>query len=209
MRDKGFSLQESVDYVGAQISSLLDLFNNSEAALPSFGPKVDRDLEKYILATKQSLIGHIVWSFDTHRYFGPEDGDVKHTLVVQLATESGDEGARGDSLSRSSSKQGFLPMNGCNVTEYVLQQSKFGKLLPASSSVKHNVVVPSYPIAYFLLEGELFLHLKNSPTPNRYPLLVLDYSPSNVTVQKMEIHNNTNPLLSHMLWSKKKYLQER
>jgi len=105
MRDRGYSLQESIDYLGAEIKSLLDIFNKSEAALPSFGPNVDRDLEKYIFATKQSLIGLIIWSFDTHRYFGPEDGDVKHTLVVKLVAEAGrDEGVRtsGDSVSRPS-----------------------------------------------------------------------------------------------------------
>ncbi len=57
MRDKGFSLQESVDYVGAQISSLLDLFNNSEAALPSFGPKVDRDWKNTSSQQNSRLLG--------------------------------------------------------------------------------------------------------------------------------------------------------
>lgn len=94
MKEKGLSLQQSVDYIAAQFTALVDVFNKNEAALPSFGPKADRDVERYILATKQSLIGYMNWCFDTRRYFGPEDGDVRHTLVVKLGKDGTDGGAR-------------------------------------------------------------------------------------------------------------------
>ncbi|KLO08665.1 terpenoid synthase [Schizopora paradoxa] len=85
MREKGLSLQGAVDHIGAQYKALLDKFLRHEAMLPSFGhPSVDSGLRRYVECMKQSIVGYNVWCFDTYRYFGPEDRDVRRTLVVRL-----------------------------------------------------------------------------------------------------------------------------
>ena len=106
MREKGHSLQEAVDYIGDQFKALLDVFNTQESSLPSFGAQADEDLQTYIFTTKQSIIGYMIWCFDTRRYFGPEDGDVRHTLVVKLANGKGDMDVR-DTSARSTSEFKF------------------------------------------------------------------------------------------------------
>lgn len=85
MREKGLSLQGAVDHIGAQYKALLDTFLRHEALLPSFGHQsVDNGLCRYVECMKQSIVGYNVWCFDTYRYFGPEDRDVRHTLIVRL-----------------------------------------------------------------------------------------------------------------------------
>ena len=93
IKEKGYSLQESVDYIGDQFKALLDVFNMNEACLPSFGAEGDEALRRYILSTKQSVIGYMHWCFDTNRYFTPEDGDVRRTLIVRLTNDVVDERA--------------------------------------------------------------------------------------------------------------------
>lgn len=93
MKEKGYSLQQSVDYVADQFRSLLDTFNKNETCLPSFDAKGDDALRRYIYSTKQSLIGYMNWCFDTGRYFTPEDGDVRHTLIVKFTKDPREEGA--------------------------------------------------------------------------------------------------------------------
>lgn len=93
MKEKGYGLQQSVNYIGDQFKSLLDVFKKNEATLPSFGAQADEDLKRYIFSTKQSVVGYMNWCFDTNRYFTPEDGDVRHTLIVRLPDESADRGA--------------------------------------------------------------------------------------------------------------------
>ncbi|KLO08651.1 hypothetical protein SCHPADRAFT_1000785 [Schizopora paradoxa] len=104
MKEKGFSLQRSVDYVGDQFKSLLDVFNKNEACLPSFDAEGDEALRRYILSTKQSIIGYMHWCFDTHRYFTPEDGDVRRTLIVRLTDDALDERAMRTNTGPENSK---------------------------------------------------------------------------------------------------------
>lgn len=85
MHERNLSLQDAVDHIGAQYEALLDQFLRHEATLPSFGtPLVDEGVRRYVECMKQSIVGYIVWCFDTYRYFGPEDRDVRRTLTVIL-----------------------------------------------------------------------------------------------------------------------------
>jgi len=85
MREQNLSLQDAVDHMGVQYKTLLDQFLRYEAMLPSFGsPSADDGLRRYVECMKQSIVGYLIWCFDTYRYFGPEDRDVRHTLVVGL-----------------------------------------------------------------------------------------------------------------------------
>ncbi len=85
MREKNMSLQDAVDHIGVQYKTLLDQFLLHEAMLPSFeSPSADDGVRRYVECVKQSIIGYLNWCFDTYRYFGREDRDVRHTLVVDL-----------------------------------------------------------------------------------------------------------------------------
>ncbi len=85
MREQNLSLQDAVDHMGVQYKTLLDQFLRYETMLPSFGsPSADNGLRRYVECMKQSIVGYLIWCFDTYRYFGPEDRDVRHTLVVGL-----------------------------------------------------------------------------------------------------------------------------
>ncbi|KAI5122525.1 hypothetical protein M0805_005252 [Coniferiporia weirii] len=85
MRTKGLSLNEAMDYVEVQFKEFMDTFISSKAEIRSYGPEVDAAIRSYIFGMEQWVIGNIMWSFDTQRYFGTEHEEVKRTRVVRLS----------------------------------------------------------------------------------------------------------------------------
>ncbi|KAL5485913.1 hypothetical protein ACEPAI_6956 [Sanghuangporus weigelae] len=85
MKEKSLSLQETVDFVGAEFESILADFVDDKMALPSFGEKTDDDVMRFIGALETWIIGNICWSFATRRYFGRDHDEIRKTLVVKLA----------------------------------------------------------------------------------------------------------------------------
>lgn len=85
MKEKGLSLQDTVDFVGADFAALLNGFAADRKRLPSFGSQTDRDVAKFIDALETWIVGNIRWSFSTMRYFGRDHEEIQRTLVVKLA----------------------------------------------------------------------------------------------------------------------------
>ncbi|KAI1794414.1 terpenoid synthase [Ganoderma leucocontextum] len=79
-----FELQEAVDYVGDLCLGCIDRFEALRAALPSWGPEIDEQLQVYIDGLGDWMIGNLVWSFETERYFGKEGRQVRRDLRVRL-----------------------------------------------------------------------------------------------------------------------------
>lgn len=84
MEDKGISLQEASDYIGEEFKRILNQLIEDIEALPSFGPTVDDAVQKYIYSIKHWVIGNLIWSFESQRYFGTEHLEIKRTLVVNV-----------------------------------------------------------------------------------------------------------------------------
>lgn len=93
MRDKGMNIQEAAEYTGAEFNALLHQFLEDRKALPSFGKAVDEDVQKYVFSVSQWVIGNLIWSFETPRYFGAEHDEVKKTLVVNVKDHGDDADA--------------------------------------------------------------------------------------------------------------------
>ncbi|KAI0760326.1 terpenoid synthase [Fomes fomentarius] len=77
-------LQEAVDYVGDLCLACIDRFQALRKALPSWGPEIDAQLQVYIDGLGDWMIGNLVWSFETERYFGKDGRQVRHDLSVAL-----------------------------------------------------------------------------------------------------------------------------
>ena len=77
-------LQEAIDYVGDLCLGCIDRFEALRQALPSWGPEIDEQLQVYIDGLGAWMIGNLVWSFETERYFGKEGRQVRHDLSVRL-----------------------------------------------------------------------------------------------------------------------------
>lgn len=84
MKAKGFNLQEAADHAGALFGNLVSRFIAERKKLPSWGPELDRDVNRYIDGISHWVVGNLFWSFETPRYFGPALEDVKRTQVVKL-----------------------------------------------------------------------------------------------------------------------------
>ncbi|KAH9945296.1 terpenoid synthase [Epithele typhae] len=84
MTHQSLDLQGAADAVGKHYASLMDVWQTSKAALPSFGPEVDAEVAQYAMAMENWVIGNLNWSFETQRYFGRARHEVKRTRVVEL-----------------------------------------------------------------------------------------------------------------------------
>ncbi|KAF6745443.1 isoprenoid synthase domain-containing protein [Ephemerocybe angulata] len=84
MHQEGLDLQSAVEFVGDMCKQSIDRFVEEQRYLPSWGPKIDRDLAIYIDGLANWIVGSLHWSFDTERYFGKDGRQVKSTRVVNL-----------------------------------------------------------------------------------------------------------------------------
>lgn len=85
MKEKGLSLQDTVDFVGADFESLLSDFAYDKKTLRSFSKGTDKNVKRFIDALETWIIGNICWSFSTRRYFGRDHEEIRRTLMVKLA----------------------------------------------------------------------------------------------------------------------------
>ncbi|RPD61335.1 terpenoid synthase [Lentinus tigrinus ALCF2SS1-6] len=81
---EGLELQEAIDYVGDLCFGCIDRFEALRRALPSWGPEIDDQLQIYIDGLADWMIGNLVWSFETTRYFGADGDRVRRELCVDL-----------------------------------------------------------------------------------------------------------------------------
>lgn len=84
MEERGFNLQEAADNAGLLFGDLMNRFMEERKKLPSWGPGLDRDVNRYVDAIGHWVVGNLHWSFETRRYFGSALEDVKRTRIVKL-----------------------------------------------------------------------------------------------------------------------------
>ncbi|KAG8966577.1 hypothetical protein FRC03_011633 [Tulasnella sp. 419] len=95
MQHKNFTLQQAMDYAGDFICWRMKGFDEKRQELPSWGPQVDAELEKYIRVMCDWMIGGFCWSLESKRYFGEDVEKVKATLRVALLPQ---EKPRGETV---------------------------------------------------------------------------------------------------------------
>ncbi|EDR07973.1 uncharacterized protein LACBIDRAFT_297518 [Laccaria bicolor S238N-H82] len=88
MNQHGLDLQSAVDFVGKMCKDAIDRFVDDRTQLPSWGPKIDRDIAVYVDGLASWIVGSLHWSFETERYFGTKGRQVKATRVVDLLPRS-------------------------------------------------------------------------------------------------------------------------
>jgi hypothetical protein len=84
MNERGIDLQTAVDFVGTLCKQSIDSFNEDRRNLPSWGPKIDKDVAVYVDGLASWIVGSLHWSFESERYFGKVGLEVKASRVVNL-----------------------------------------------------------------------------------------------------------------------------
>ena len=84
MEANGFNLQQAVDRAGRIWGDLMNRFVEERKRLPSWGPELDRDVNRYVDAIGHWVVGNLCWSFESQRYFGSALEEVKRTGIVRL-----------------------------------------------------------------------------------------------------------------------------
>jgi len=84
MAQQGLGLQEAIDYVGNLCKATIDGFKEDRNNLPSWGPKIDKDVATYVEGLAMWIIGLPYWSFYSERYFGKSGRDALATHTMDL-----------------------------------------------------------------------------------------------------------------------------
>jgi terpene synthase-like protein len=96
MRDRNCDLQGAMDIIGHDYADFMESYLADKERLPSFGPKVDAEVQRYITAMENWPIGNLEWSFGTNRYFGPMHDEVRRTRLVMVTPRRDDSDDNSD-----------------------------------------------------------------------------------------------------------------
>lgn len=78
------AMQWLEDFGRHRVNTFLDGFEE----LPSWGPEIDRDVQKYIESIGYLVRGADAWSYESERYWGKKGLEVQQTRVVTLFPEA-------------------------------------------------------------------------------------------------------------------------
>ncbi|KAJ6537376.1 isoprenoid synthase domain-containing protein, partial [Mycena vulgaris] len=84
MHHNALDLPAVLEFVGEMCEQALARFASLKKELPSWGPKIDRDVARYIQGLADWISGTLYWSFETQRYFGKAVKTVKATRTVRV-----------------------------------------------------------------------------------------------------------------------------
>lgn len=84
MQERQVDLQTAANLVGEHCKELMFRFIEGKKSLPSQEPDVQAAVNAYIDAMGHWIVGNLIWSFETTRYFGPNFARVKETRVVNM-----------------------------------------------------------------------------------------------------------------------------
>lgn len=92
MKERGLDVQGAMDYAGELVKGRIDLYTATKAQLPSWGPKVDADVQRYLRVCEDWMTGGFHWSLESKRYFGEQVASVKKTLCVEILPKEAPRG---------------------------------------------------------------------------------------------------------------------
>lgn len=84
MHQFDLDLQASIDFAGDKVKRCLDLYSATKLKLPSSGPKIDANVQKYLSVLENWTTAGFNWGSDSSRYFGKDVQEVRRTLRVRL-----------------------------------------------------------------------------------------------------------------------------
>ena len=76
--------QAAADWIGAWADGVARDFLRCRAALPSWGPEIDRQVRQYVEGLAYWVRGNDDWSFESQRYFGTLGETVRRTREIHM-----------------------------------------------------------------------------------------------------------------------------
>jgi len=84
MVERGIGLQEAFDSAGEYFENKVKEFLEWKAKMPSWGPKIDGAVSRYVFGLECWVGGYLEWSLGSRRYFGESVEEVRRTRKVVL-----------------------------------------------------------------------------------------------------------------------------
>jgi Delta6-protoilludene synthase len=93
MKERGFNVQEAMDYIGDETLKLASRFVSLMKQVPTIdivgGPKCSHAVERYVWGLGNWVTANIEWSFESERYFGTQGLEImKHRSVELLPKQA-------------------------------------------------------------------------------------------------------------------------
>lgn len=89
MHQEKVDVQTAMDIAGDMFKENMDRFFLERDNLPSWGPEIDKQVDLFVDGLGYWISGNINWSFETERYFGTANAEVKKTRLVNLLPRTG------------------------------------------------------------------------------------------------------------------------
>lgn len=86
MKERDLELQPAMKVAEELCMKCIQDFERDRAALPSWGPEIDRQVKVYVQGLQEWIVGSLYWSFACKRYFGAEGDVVKQNRTLNLST---------------------------------------------------------------------------------------------------------------------------
>ncbi|KAF5664694.1 hypothetical protein FHETE_6965 [Fusarium heterosporum] len=83
-RMTGQSPQEAFNTVGDLLEQRYEEWERTIAQLPSWGPKTDVHVARYIQGIQDVVQANVTWSFQSGRYFGKQAAEIRRTRMVDV-----------------------------------------------------------------------------------------------------------------------------
>ena len=84
MHQFNVDVQEAFDKIGKWRQELTDQFLAAYGKLPSWGPEIDAEVQRYVDGMGNWVRGNSAWSFESERYFGLDGPEIEKTRRVVL-----------------------------------------------------------------------------------------------------------------------------
>jgi len=84
MEANNFTLQEAADRGDVLFGDIMSRFIAERRKLPSWGPDLDRDVNRYVDTICHWIVGNLHWCLESPRYFGSSREEVWRTRIVKL-----------------------------------------------------------------------------------------------------------------------------
>ncbi|KAK4445273.1 terpenoid synthase [Podospora aff. communis PSN243] len=84
MHQMGLSPQAAIDWIADWVDGIVQDFLQCRADLPSWGPEIDAQVNKYVDGLGAWVRGNDHWSFESQRYFGTAGTEIRRTRQIYM-----------------------------------------------------------------------------------------------------------------------------
>ncbi|KAF8999489.1 isoprenoid synthase domain-containing protein [Cyathus striatus] len=84
MHQLKLNVQEPIDWIAELSDNITNKFLDDYRKVPSWGPEIDEDVQKYVDALGNWVRANTQWCFESHRHFGKDGLYIMREITIEL-----------------------------------------------------------------------------------------------------------------------------